>query len=316
MASFLIKEEPVEHDENNFDENSSNTGQPKSRLDIQIEAEAYYLNKVNEDILNGDDSCEDLAELMSMDMLDDSTSKFNSVPTRQISYEEETFRDNSDARHEKLATEKKLILAALNEQIKQEKDFLNKINSYESLSLSDEAKLLDTLNEFFKEHNDAEVSSLDVRTIAGLRRFRAKLEMRKLKRKNYLKLFNLDTFVNELIDREKYNMMSSVKSEYGPSPVKLAYGAVRDLPMEDEDIIFQGVTLKTCESEMNSGCEIIELERVLDRFNDRKFKFIQSNEHSADNRMESSHMPIGIVEFRNEDVKCLISPYTKKLIFC
>ena len=56
-------------------------------------------------------------------------------------------------RQEKLALEKKQILAALNEQVKLEKNFLAKINHYRALSSSDENKLLDNLNSFFDSYN-------------------------------------------------------------------------------------------------------------------------------------------------------------------
>jgi hypothetical protein len=325
MAAFYIKDEPVELEEPNYFDDGN---KPKTRLEMQIESEEYYLTNLDQEVLNGEGDFSDLNELMHIGGLNFISPANKQLPNSKSGHfisEDDRFFNNSgsppdshtrskiiDPRQEKLALEKKQILAALNEQLKLEKNFLAKINNYKTLSASDENKLLENLNRFFDNCKNRSEEIISEKVLTDLMRFRAKLEMRSLKRKKSLKVFNLDAYVNELIDREKHNMMNAIKKWHGPSPKKQFSASFLT---DDDDIIFEGSTLKTSESEANNGCEIIELVRVLDRFNDKKFKFSQFNEPFSDNKVRHNlFAPIGMVESRNEDVKCLISPYSKKFV--
>ena len=294
------------------------------------------MNKVNENVFNNEGDINDLIDFMSSDVLE---SNLLSLANSQLKHDDvlETMRakasnSNTDQtkskifnsrlskqsvikarpkinnRQEQFIQEKKRILAVFNEQAKQEKNFLAKINNFESLSVSDETRLLDKLNTVLDKLEDGVDEEMSTQNqISDLRRFRAKLELRKLKRKNFVKLFNLDSFTNELIDQEKFSLMQRVAKKEG---VRQAFNET-EFPHGEEssdDIIFEGVvTLKASDS----GCEIIELVRVLDRFNGRKFKLTSNlNQESV----FECNIPIGMVDSRNEDTKCLISPFSNKFV--
>ena len=77
------------------------------------------------------------------------------------------------------------------------------------------------------------------------------------------------------------------------------------------DVIFEYKTLKTNAYEtIDSKAEVIEITRVLDRF--KKEKPTWTVVVRPDIVSYLDQMPIGMVESRNEDIKCLVSPFTNK----
>ena len=189
----------------------------------------------------------------------------------------------SKQNHEQLAIEKKRLLISLYESAKKKKTdkILDSNFHYEPLSSNDENKLLFQMRSIL----DTDEKSLSPTKLYTYRRFKTKLELRKLKRVNHLPLFDIDSYVNELIDSEKL----SVKSEEN-----------------QDDIIFESETLKTNLEEKDSDCQIVAIKNVLDRFSTNSKGIIRKNEAN------SNRFLIGMVESRNDDVKCLISPFTNK----
>jgi hypothetical protein len=219
-----------------------------------------------------------------------------------------------DSRQEQIAQEKKRILAILNEHAKQEKSFIEKINNSEPLSRKDEEILLKGINNFLinEEKEQQEELKIDDESLCTLRRLRAKLGLRKMKRKKHVKLFDLDSFVNELIDRENHSKKLKIKKDNNQSD---QIESSENSNSSDTDVIFEDTALKTSfnSTNNNNDVEIIELVRVLDRFKDKKLKYgspcYYSEERNSSMNLSS---PIGIVHSRNDDIKCIISPFSNK----
>ncbi len=129
------------------------------------------------------------------------------------------------------------------------------------------------LNKLNKVLDDESLSS---KAKHDLIRYRSKLNLRKLKRLKRLKCFDIDTYTNELIDSES-NSNSHLKLEK----------RFLDKNSNDIDII----AINYC--------------RVLDRFEAPRKRKLQFQ------NIEDLYM-VSIVEFRNDDVKCVISPFTNK----
>lgn len=168
------------------------------------------------------------------------------------------------------------------------------MNFGEGLSLGEEAHARKKLDEYLD--NVIEHTNRANSTIAALRRLRAKLYLRNLKRRRHLKLFDIDAYTNELIDRER---------------AVAAAAAVHNKRESDEsdDVIFEFKTFKTNTYDNSSNPEIIEITRVLDRFKkDTHAYFPQARSQFLDTS------PIGMVEWRNDDIKCILSPCTNKFV--
>lgn len=189
-------------------------------------------------------------------------------------------------KQEQLALEKKKILISLYESAKENKKVDKLFDSnfhYEPLSSADESKLLYQMKSIL----DTDSQSLSPTRLYTYRRFKSKLELRKLKRSNHLPLFDIDSYVNELIDSEKFSTNSEPTQQ---------------------DVIFESETLATNLSiGKESDCEIIAIKRVLDRFKTNSRRLINHAQETYLNRFL-----IGMVESRNDDVKCIISPFTNK----
>lgn len=119
-----------------------------------------------------------------------------------------------------------------------------------------------------------------------LRRLRAKLELRRIKRSEHLKLFDLDAFTNELMDRER--AASSIRPQS------------RD---DDDDVIFEYKTFKA--NAYEKSADVIEIDLVLNRFKKGK---------DPDYLDIFYPTPIGMVGWRNDDIKCILSPFTNKYL--
>ena len=79
--------------------------------------------------------------------------------------------------------------------------------------------------------------------------------------------------------------------------------------MEDESVIFEYETLKeSIDKDGSKNFEIVAVTRVLDRFNTKS----KNSNFSDFCSPISMRMPLGIVEFRNDDIKCLKSPFSQK----
>lgn len=325
MATF-IKEEPLEIDElHNLDLKISQFNQEKSLIEKQFDSEHHYLNNINESVFltDFDDSIDQIDNLAPFSnsnsnpnhndlQIEDLINKINNpTQTRQPQKSFYKEKDKSEKlvkclnlnlkqNQDQIALEKKKVLTALLESAK-EKSLNSKMSKYEAFNLSEEARLLKKLDKHLAEEDCSN-------NLHELSRFRAKLELRSLKRKNHSKIFDIDSYVNELIDREKMR-----QNNFKIEPEKM----LEDDELDD-DVIFQSATLKTnvnTEDNLNdSACEVIEIRRVLDRFNHKKFKFKSQNleNFEANNLYHQFQMTIGMVESRNDDIKCLISPYTNK----
>lgn len=293
---FQIKEEPQD-----FDEPPQNS--QISFIDIQYNAERYYIDNFSNLFLDN----EDRSLIDSMDISIDYNLKdlihkrndfsisdaLNSIQTNDTKSKtiNKSMKPNESKlktvkqKQEQIALEKKKILVSLIESAKEKKlDRLLDTNfHYEPLNSSEENKILDKLKSIL------DTDSLSPTKLYTYHRFKSKLKLRRLKRTKHLQLFDIDSYVNELIDSEK----SSEKTD-------------EEFNQANDNIIFVSETLKTNidKNEPNSGCEIIAITRVLDRFKSshKKIKY--------DNYLNK--FPIGIVESRNDDVKCLLSPLTNK----
>jgi len=164
----------------------------------------------------------------------------------------------SKQNHEQLAIEKKRLLISLYESANEKKTdkLLDSNFHYEPLSSNDENKLLFQMRSIL----DTGEESLSPTKLYTYRRFKTKLELRKLKRVNHLPLFDIDSYVNELIDSEKLSVKSGVNHD---------------------DIIFESETLKTNLEEKNSDCQIVAIKNVLDRFSTNSKRISHQNEANS-----------------------------------
>ncbi len=170
-------------------------------------------------------------------------------------------------------------------------------SQYEPLSVADETIVNLKLER--KLESITEDTNLDV-----YRRLKCKLDLRRLKRKNHIKLFDIDSYVNELIDREKMTRSNEIKKEKNQKNNHEYTGEVDD----DDIIIFENETLKSVDN-TSSGCEIIAVKNVLDRFKNSTKGFQLDLNYKT-----TFQMPIGMVQTRNDDIKCIISPMTNKFV--
>ena len=191
------------------------------------------------------------------------------------------------------------------------------------MNVDEEKKLLKQLNKIVNnmDMNEVEKELKNepglAKDLFALRRLRCKLEMRELKRSKHHKLFDVDSYVNELIDSEKMTQLN----EFRRGLVKKETASDRQLDRANgeenasDDVVFEFEALK--EVVDGGECEIVAVTQVLDRFKHRKSRFSSEDYEMSGDEHEShlkylSQMPIGMLEFRYEDIKCVISPWSKK----
>ena len=352
MASFIqeIKEEPLEPDLTQ--PLIPNNEPPASSIERQFESELFYLNNINENVLNSNNNNTDDYELINELMLSDhinniemidekrneisiedvldkiwinpiKTNIYKIKPSKQnkpsVQNREATQANRREQEQEKLAIEKKRILLSL---IEKSKETAQKSNEkHELMSVDEEKKLLKHLNKIVNNMDMDEVEKELknepglAKEVFALRRLRCKLEMRELKRNKHHKLFDVDSYVNELIDSEKMTQLNElrrglVKKETSSEPDR-ADGEEN----ASDDVVFEFEALK--EVVDGGECEIVAVTQVLDRFKHRKSRFSSEGYEMSGDEHEShlkylSQMPIGMLEIRYDDVKCVISPWSKK----
>lgn len=281
----VVKEEPVEFGENKEEKNWTS-------IDQKYESELVYLKNVSENILTDQE-----LNLKSFE-IDEPTEPFintqNSLSINEIFNKINNTKTNKtkikkiESSRDKIDLEKKNILSSLINSTKTNPTLDYDMNRFELMNIDEEAYYLKILNEYLDNENQSE---------SVLARFRAKLTMRNLKRKNYVKIFDIDSFTNELIDQEKTKMLNLLKHKKFKSD--LEENSQDDTNNCDDDIIFESASLQTTDNS-----EIIEIKRVLDRFKNKKFK---SCHHQLD-------LNVHMVDARKEDVKCLISPYSNQVL--
>ena len=331
---------------NNPDSISSSSS--STSIDKKFESESFFLNKLNENVLTSIDN-EDIelfSELMSSNQLKN-INELERIRPKEILIEDVLEKIDKDyqpsqknasrsavAQHqnvdaaqtkeardallkqkqeEKLSFEKKRILMTILESAK-ENEKNNPQNKYEKLSQKEEDVLLSQLKNVLGNDLSDQENCLEMNDIFRLRRFKAKLEVRSLKRKKHIKLFDIDSYANELIDSEKTTKLNNIKhtrliKKENDRNFANEQGLNRDNSAgddneEDDDIIFENETLKESLDGSNN-CEIVAVTRVLDRFNSK-------TNTSPFYDIYHSQMPIGMVDSRNDDIKCVISPFTGK----
>ena len=164
---------------------------------------------------------------------------------------------------------------------------------YDSMNLAGEDIVLNQLNYLFS--NEEILKKLSTKFRHALTRYRCKLNLRKLKRVKRLKLFDIDAYTNELIDSEKSHKQVQ-KEEVDVKPIH------HQLQVSN----ISSLNSNSNKNNSNNDVEIIAVYRVLDRFNKLNKKFDQFN-YSL-----NLSFKIGLIEYRNDDIKCIVSPYTKK----
>jgi hypothetical protein len=333
-----IKDEPIEPTDQlsyhqSLELNDSSTSNVLSNnIDDQFDTELIFLNKIYENVFNLNEEDENLLngfhsqaiDCQNTDIIDISNDGLISqvllksdkfLETREkladkCSTSDSLLKENNVSTNkpnavfnkENLLLEKKKVLMAILESTKSQDSTYELI---EPLSKNDEKRILNHLINIL-DQNEMDVENEKKKepdNIIALRRLKCKLELRNLKRKKHQNLFDIDSYVNELIDKEKFSM----KKTHSQSSLKPGENNFKEnnqlVNNHDNEVIFEKETLKTS---LDSSCEIIAVKQVLDRF-----KFTKADVYDQLERHKFS-MPIGLIEIRNEDVKCLISPLTKK----
>ena len=356
--AFFIKDEPVEYEENLDNQTYTENSSCITLVEKNFESESFFLKNLQENVFNtkNDEDMELFAEIMKeanqncagdLNLVDrrqeisiEKVLSIINVPRKEDEEEEShqiernlTTKNNKkfeitnakklslkQQQIEKIAFEKKRILASIVESAKEDRNAKTLFNTrYEKLSEKEEKQILSQLDGIFFDDN-SELSlreKLDPNLISRLRRFRSKLGIRELKRSKHIKLFDIDSYVNELIDGEKMNdlnrnnqdSLAKVKTE--TQEEKIFENCRKEVTSEDEDdsIIFEHETLKeSLNTDGTNTFEIVAVTRVLDRFNSKR----KNNNSSFFCSPTSMRMPVGIVEFRNDDIKCVISPFSQK----
>ena len=351
--AFFIKEEPIEYSDESpaqITASSNETNNASTSLDKNFESESFYLHKLNENVLNSisnedmelfselmtpNSSIQDIAidrtrsnQIVIEDILEKIGQDYQPVSKYAKSSEDQknahddtvTSKEAQDSLLkqqllEKLAFEKKRILMSLIETAKEKNAAQNSTHQLEKLSLKEENTILNQLTNLV-ELGKGEENSLEMSDVFRLHRFKAKLEVRSLKREKHVKLFDIDSYVNELIDSEKTAQLNQIKhsrlikQEHDRLCGNETAGSAENTNTEeneandqDNEIIFEHETLKESLDGTNN-CQIVAVTRVLDRFN--------SKTNIVNYDMYLNQMPIGMVESRNDDIKCVISPFSKK----
>ena len=325
----FVKSEPIEYEYDSNENQQSNNYEMKTSLERCFDSEAIYLKNLDDNILRMEDDddlqgymnhlepkdLENFVQLKAADLkLDDLFKKLNdnSATTKQakpvaklnpISKNPKSIRINDQASntasinsHLEILNQKKRILDAINEMTKEHDGHPS--THLEPINVSDERKLLTILNRYLS--NEANIDEpIDQHALSSLRRFVRKLELRRLKRKRHVKLFDIDCYANELIDHERTSLRKA------NTPIKAE--AIR---AEDSDVIFESEVLKTS---ADGDCEIVAVRSVLDRFKAASSINYDRFDHTF---AYLNLMPIGMVESATScyDNKCLISSFTNRIL--
>jgi hypothetical protein len=160
---------------------------------------------------------------------------------------------------------------------------------FDVMNITDEELLLNKLDNLFS--NDDNIKKLSNNVKFSLTRYKCKLNLRRIKRLKRLKLFDIDSYTNELIDSEKSRKQIENNEEK---------------KQHLQITLSNNGSLNTNNNNSNNNeVEIIAVYRVLDRFN----KLKKNNQFSYS--FDLSYK-IGLIEYRNDDIKCIVSPFTKK----
>lgn len=186
---------------------------------------------------------------------------------------------------------------------------------YDYLNVNDEELILNELNKLF--NNDEKLKLLNSGLKFALARYRCKLNLRKLKRLKRLKQFDIDTYTNELIDCERsaYNYRPNTSGDcvsVVPGDTTEDRKSVKHLQISindynDHSINGNSANNGTLNNSHSNDIEIIAVYRVLDRFSKHGSKNLNQYEYSI-----NLSYKLGLIEFRSDDIKCVVSPYTKK----
>ena len=185
---------------------------------------------------------------------------------------------------------------------------------WEDFDLVEEKRIREKLNEYLEDEEKLKNKATGYQ-LSALKRLRTKLELRNKKRNSFIKLFDIDSYTNELIDREKANKSYQIKKEALAltSPFTGLNNPEDNGQDGNADVIYERKTLKTNISEKDSSVEIIEITRILDRFKNEKFSSTLPDTSQNEKQFYYlNQMPIGCVENRNDDIKCILSPFTNK----
>lgn len=236
----MIKSEPIDYDENN--NNSSRfvfhqTTEP-SYIESQYQSEQFYINNIENVLLEksqfDSDACDFINDIMLSAgqtglvakplperniNLSDAFVQINNTQTSYALAKSSDYTLNKPKipnleiqrpkMQEQLAREKKRILLSLIDAASNEKKSVAEdYAQYEPMSQNEEEQLLRQLNYLLDSHSNSAAGDLgdqsrDSQDLTRARQLRAKLELRRRKRKNHVKVFDIDSYVNELIDREK-----------------------------------------------------------------------------------------------------------------
>jgi hypothetical protein len=237
-------------------------------IDFNVHDEKTQINSVKFNFVDDKLSLENVLEKLTM------TNPTNRKPTirhqqKQKQGHFKSIKQQSSVQDASLPKQPQIESQLLTDQLREV--YATLINcDCDWFKVDEEEVILNKLNKL----TDDETFNLKAKD--DLKRYRSKLNLRRLKRLKRLKCFDIDTYTNELIDSET-NSNSHLKIETSPSNKNTS----------DIDII----AINYC--------------RVLDRFEAPKKRKLQFP------NIEDLYM-VSIVEFRNDDVKCLISPYTNK----
>ena len=301
--AIQIKEEPLDFNENNLSD--------LDEIDFISEL-SYIANNGSAKFIPQDTfsfSISDALNKMEMSKAQNSQLKKLPIPITKSTNQLTKPKSQRLEPQEALALEKKKILQSLSQIAKEKKiDPSLSASRYEFFNLDQEKRVLCKLKKHISDMENSNHN--DKNRVCALRRFKVKLELRKLKREKHLKLFDLDSYVNELLDSEKLSQ-KEIKNEndvqqgfVNQIKDEVLYG---DMGGEEDDVIFESETLATnLGDNENSECEIISVKRVLDRF-----KYSTRKQSNYDTHLKYGNiMFIGMVETRNDDVKCVLSPYS------
>ena len=218
---------------------------------------------------------------------------------------------------------------------------------HEPLNKYEETQVLANLNQLLSDNSDSAQHQLSKPLLeskqSALRRLRCKLQLRSLKRALHLNLLDIDSYTNELMDNEKASarhQMQLIKAEklhqeqqhdqYHLQQQQQQTASFKDAEQDDDndddDIIFDQEVLKTSLDGDNDACQIVAVVSVLDRFkrhwgrmhkmmpinNFNCYYSYEDNDHHHHHHQANRIPSIGIVESRNDDIKCVISPLSNK----
>lgn len=253
----MIKSEPIDYDENNNNSHfvfHKTTEPAPSYIESQYQSEQFYINNIENVLLEKSqfdlDACDYMNDIMlSVEQTGLVTKPlperninlsdvFVQINNTQTSYaitkssdytlnkpKIPNFEIQKPKMQEQLAREKKRILLSLIDAAsKEKKSVAEDYAQYEPMSQNEEEQLLRQLNhlldsQYNVDADDGDDQSTDSQDLTRARQLRAKLELRRRKRKNHMKVFDIDSYVNELIDREKMSAKAiKVEKQFHENP--------------------------------------------------------------------------------------------------